>query len=237
MKVKVYASIWLALLLCLLLLGCQDEKESASGDDKSTQNESVAIPAFDSVHTDQVFAYNCADSLEFTAHVTQDSTWLFLPDTTLKVLPVKAGSGARYEGSKYIYWSKGDEAILQKPKGSFMKCQAVPKERSWAAAKLRGVNFRAQGQEPGWYLELKKEGEIKYIGNYGEDSLSAETPSPTTNETDSSTEYQVQTGGRSLRISIADTSCTDSMNGMEFPKTVTITVDGNTYRGCGRYLN
>lgn len=234
---KLYASPWLSLLLCLLILGCQNERESTTDDNKSVQNESVAIPTFDSVHTDQVFAYNCADSLEFTAHVTQDSTWLFLPDTTLKVLPVEAGSGARYEGSKYIYWSKDDEAILQKPKGSFMRCQTVRQERSWAAAKLRGIDFRAQGQEPGWFLEIKKEGEITYIGNYGEDSLSAETPNPTTNKSDGRTEYQLKTKERSLDISITDTSCTDSMNGMEFPQAVSITINGDTYRGCGRYLN
>lgn len=233
---KVYASIWLGLLFCLLLLGCQNEKESRSGDDKSAQNESVAIPAFDSVNTDQVFVYNCGDSLQFTAHATKDSSWLFLQDTTLKVLPVKAGSGARYEGNRYLYWSKGNEAILQKPEDSFMTCQSMPKERRWAAAKLRGIDFRAQGQEPGWHLELIKEGETRYVGNYGQDSLTASTPKSTTSDENNTTEYHIQKEEQELNITIADTSCTDSMNGMEFPKTVTITVDGNTYRGCGRYL-
>ncbi|MGM0546564.1 MAG: MliC family protein [Bacteroidota bacterium] len=234
---KVYASKWLSLLLCLLLLGCQNEKESTADDNKSAQNKSVAIPAFNSIPTDQVFAYNCADSLEFTAHVTADSTWLFLPDTTLKVLRVEAGSGAKYEGSKYIYWSKGNEAILQKPKGSFMTCQSVPQERSWAAATIRGIDFRAQGQEPGWHLELEKEGQIKYVGDYGQDSLSAKTPNPTTNKTKNRTEYQVTSEGRSLKFSIVETPCTDSMNGMKFSHTVSIVVDGDSLNGCGRYLH
>lgn len=229
------ATIWLVILLCLAMLGCQNESESTSEKDKAIQKESRNIPKFDAINTDQVFAYNCDDTLQFTAHVTKDSTWLFLQDTTLKVLPVEAGSGAKYEGSKYIYWSKGDEAILQQPQGSFMTCQSVRKERSWAAAKLRGIDFRAVGQEPGWFLELKQKGQTRYVGNYGQDTLVADTPEPATTD-ESGTEYNIQTEEQKLKITITETPCTDSMNGMEFPQTVTVTVNGNTYKGCGRYL-
>lgn len=234
---KLYRSIWWGLLLCLLILGCQNENESTADDNKSVQNKSVAIPAFDSVHTDQVFAYNCADSLEFTAHVAQDSTWLFLPDTTVKVLPVEAGSGARYEGGKYIYWSKGDEAILQKPKGSFMTCHHIPQEKSWAAAKLRGIDFRALGQEPGWILELKDKEQARYLGNYGQDTLNFDMPESQRNN-NGHTMYRMQDNNNTLTLTIKDTSCTDVMSGFEYPAAVTVTVnDTTTYTGCGRFLN
>jgi putative lipoprotein len=232
-----YNYICPALLLSLsfLVLGCDQRDEPESNVPKSTIEHSEP-PDFENVDTDQVFVYNCGDTLRFTAHVTQDSTWLFLSDTTLKVLPVKAASGARYEGHSYLYWSKGNKAILQKPRGSFTTCQSVPQERSWAAAKLRGVHFRALGQEPGWFLELNKESRLRYVGNYGRDTVIVKTPVPETGAQGKRTVYQSKNAQQSLKLVIADTPCTDSMSGFNFPQTVTLTVGDETYRGCGRYL-
>lgn len=218
-----------------MALGCGQRAEPESHEQNSDV-EHLELPEFDSVETNQVFVYNCADSLKFTAHVTKDSTWLFLSDTTLKVLPVKAGSGDRYEGHSYLYWGKGNEAILQKPKGSFMTCQFVPEERSWAAAKLRGVDFRALGQEPGWFLEFQEEDQLTYVGNYGRDTLIVESPVAETDHQGRRTVYRLKGVPRALEVVIADTPCTDIMSGFEFPQTVTVTIDGETYRGCGRYL-
>jgi putative lipoprotein len=231
-----YICLTLLLSLTILMLGCGQRAEPEPQDQSNGIKHSV-LPDFESVDTDQVFVYNCGDTLQFTAHVTKDSTWLFLPDTTLKVWPVKAGSGARFEGSSYLYWSKGSEAILQKPQGSLVTCRSVPQERSWAAAKLRGVDFRALGQEPGWFLELKKENQLTYVGNYGRDTLIIDSPtSETDHQQDGRTVYRFKEAKRALELVIADTPCTDSMSGFDFSHTVTITVDGKTYRGCGRYL-
>ena len=236
-QMKSYISAWLATLFCLLVLGCQGETESISESGEAAKNKPVTVPKFDSVNTDRVFAYNCADSLEFTAHVTPDSTWLFFADTTVKVLPVPAGSGARYERNKYIYWSKGNEAILQKPKGSFMTCRHVPHEKSWAAAKLRGINFRATGQEPGWFVEVEDNAKTRYVGNYGEDTLHFDTPELQRNKK-GDVIYNMQADNNTLHLTISDTSCTDAMSGFKHPKTVTVTInDTITYSGCGRYLN
>lgn len=231
-----YNYIYLTLLLSLtiLVVGCGERTEPEPNKQSAIKN--AELHGFESVDTDQVFVYNCADSLQFTAHVTPDSTWLFLSDTTLKVMPVKAGSGARYEGHSYLYWSKGNEAILQKPEGSLMTCQSVPEERSWAAAKLRGVDFRALGQEPGWFLELKKEKQLKYVGNYGRDTLIVKPSAPTINAQGRRIVYRSEDTQQMLKLVIADTPCTDSMSGFDFPQTVTVTVDGETYRGCGQYL-
>ena len=231
-----YNFLPLLLLLSISVLGCGKHAETDAHYKKGTTTDYFGSPGFESVNTEQVFVYNCGDTLQFTAHVTKDSTWLFLSDTTLKVLPAKAGSGARYEGGSYLYWSKGTEAILQKPEGSFMTCQSVPQERSWAAAKLRGIHFRALGQEPGWFLELEKDNQLTYVGNYGRDTLIFESPVPDTGGQGRRTVYRIKNAQESLELVIADTPCTDTMSGYDFPQTVTVTVDGETYRGCGRYL-
>lgn len=222
----------IGLMIPWLLIGCSSKEDSS----EVTQAEisEKALPDFSSIKTENVFVYNCADTLQFTAHVTADSTWLFLSDTTLKVLPVSSGSGARYEGNAYLFWSKEQEAILQKPRGSFMICQTIPQEKSWEAAKLRGVDFRALGQEPGWHLEISEGEQIRYIGNYGQDTVITSVPDPQKEQ--QRTVYGAKTEDHELKIEISDKSCTDSMSGFKFPSTVSVTIDGETFEGCGRDL-
>jgi uncharacterized membrane protein len=227
------AYLFLVLLFFTSIVSCNNQSDKL--DDQSA-TQAAATPDFSNANTENIFVFNCGDTLSFTAHVTADSTWLFLKDTTVKVMPVPSASGARYEGSSYLYWSKGDEAILQKPTCSFMTCHSIPQERSWAAAQLRGVDFRALGQEPGWYLEITKNKQITYIGNYGRDTVTTPTPKPEINQQGKLTVYRYQTENHTLEIVITDSPCTDVMSGFSFPSTVEITVDGETYRGCGRSL-
>lgn len=227
-----------ALVALMVIRGCSSkQKKQSSAPTSKAAPVQKTLPDFSGINTENVYAYSCGDSLQFSAHVTKDSTWLFLPDTSLKVEAVPAGSGAKYEGSSYIYWSKGDEAILQAPTGSFMTCKTIPKEKSWAAARIRGVDFRALGQEPGWQLEITRGKQITYIGNYGQDTLVTPVPEPKTSDREGRIVYKAKAGNRRLTVAISDTSCTDSMSGFHFPASVTVTVDGKNYHGCGRALN
>lgn len=235
MKCFNYALLVLSLVV-MFSSGCSSESDPSSQSQQTVSTE-VSLPDFASVQTDHVFAYSCGDSLDFAAHVMQDSSWVFLPDTTLRVMPVQSGSGAKYQGSGYIYWSKGNEAILQGPTGSFLTCQTVPREKSWQAARIRGVDFRALGQEPGWNLEITDGGRMTYIGDYGNDSMTVKTPEQSLTNSKGSRMYEAQTESRSITVKITDKPCTDSMSGFEFPSAVTVTVDGNTYQGCGRELS
>ena len=42
----------------------------------------------------------------------------------------------------------------------------------WQKAKLRGVSFRAIGQEPGWLLEITNGKEILLVTDYGQNRVS-----------------------------------------------------------------
>lgn len=197
-------------------------------------SKSPTIPSLKSMDLSDVFVYECGDSLRFTAYVTEDSTWLYLPDTTVKVTPVPSGSGARYEGNSYLYWSKGKKALLQLPKGGLKNCQNIPREASWQAAKIRGVDFRALGQEPGWILEIKKGNQIKYIGRYGKDTLVADYRKPT-NDGDRQTVYSIKE--YNMTIKIIDKPCRAAMSGFKFPSTVMVSVGRQKFQGCGETLN
>ena len=222
----------LVILAVFFLIGCSSDQKKNS-EHRQTVKE-IALPDFSSISTSNVFMYNCGDSLQFTAHVSKDSTWLFLKDTTLKLRPVSSGSGSRYEGSSYLYWSKGKEAILQKPKGSFMTCTEMKREKSWQAARLRGVRFRALGQEPGWLLEIIPDQKLIFISDYGQDTLT--TQQYQLQKSDGERIYSAEVENRSLNVSAKENRCTDIMSGFEFPKTVTVSLDDKTYSGCGQSL-
>ena len=226
----------IAIVFMFFVIGCSSDPAPEPSPQKS-KSANISLPDFSTISTDEVYAYSCGDSLDFAAHVKPDSSWLFLPDTTLKVMPVTSGSGAKYQAGGYIYWSKGNEAILQKPTGSFLTCKTVPREKSWQAARIRGVDFRALGQEPGWHLEISDGGQMKYVGNYGNDSLTVATPEQSSANSKGTKVFEVQSKSHSISVEITDEPCTDSMSGFKFPSTVTVTVDSETYRGCGRALS
>lgn len=228
--------LFTSVFACVLFCGCAPQKNDGVDSGKSGKEE-IAFPDFPSINTDNVFVYECgSDSLRLTAYVEQDSAWLILPDTSLKVMKVRSGSGAKYRNDFYLYWSKGDKALLQLPTGSLMKCESLSRERSWEAARLLGVDFRALGQEPGWHLEITDGKQIKYIGNYGADTLIAPVPKPEVDSLGERTIYLAEAENRTLKVEILNEPCTDIMSGFDFPSTVTVTIDRKTYHGCGKTL-
>jgi len=112
--------------------------------------------------------------------------------------------------------------------------QSSPGRDPWAAARARGIEFRAVGQEPGWYLEIDNGKSIHVVYDYGEREATMPVPPPVSSG-DSIT-YEASTDARRLRVVIEKRPCSDIMSGLPFPSTVTVTIDGNTYRGCGQDL-
>lgn len=230
-----YPKLLLAGCLLFLIAGCSSNNSGEETTAQSLSERTATHPQFDTVAADRVFGYQCGDSLGVISYGITDSTWLFLPDTTLKMSRQKSASGLKYKANNHLYWTKGDEALLQLPKGSLMSCQLQPKQQSWAVAKLRGIDFRAMGQEPGWILEITEGEQIKYIGNYGQDTVYTPAPEPKV-QTSGKTIYRAETKAHSLSIQIRDSSCTDAMNGAQFPATVHIQINGEKYKGCGKKL-
>jgi putative lipoprotein len=111
--------------------------------------------------------------------------------------------------------------------------QELAKNDVWHAAKLRGVAFRAIGQEPGWMLEITIGEEILVVTNYGEAKESYAYVEPQEDKAASKTVFQLDVD---TRILIEGKLCADSMSGESFEVTVTLTIGAKTLKGCGRAL-
>ena len=109
-----------------------------------------------------------------------------------------------------------------------------PSGWAWQEAADRGIDFRAIGQEPGWFLEIDKEKQLRVVYDYAEHELIAPVPSPTVKG--SSTVYDTIAGTQHLNIAIDASPCNDAMSGEAFPKSVAVTIGARTLRGCGKDL-
>ena len=111
--------------------------------------------------------------------------------------------------------------------------QELAKSNVWHEAKLRGVAFRAIGQEPGWLLEIKNGEEILVVTNYGQNRNLFPYVDPREDKAARKTVFQVDADSSVL---IEGKPCRDSMSGESFDTTVTVTLGEQVFKGCGRAL-
>jgi hypothetical protein len=97
----------------------------------------------------------------------------------------------------------------------------------------RASDFRAVGQEPGWLLEIRNSRGMRLITDYGADTAVAPVPPSGIDSASGARTYHAVAGTRDLQVLIQPTACTDVMSGESYETTVTITLDGRVYQGCG----
>ena len=104
----------------------------------------------------------------------------------------------------------------------------------WQNARERGVDFRAVGQEPGWYIEIDHEGSIHLVWDYMESQVTMPAVQPV--RAQGKTTYSATGGARRLTVVADDRPCSDAMSGAPYPNTVVVTIDGRELHGCGQVL-
>jgi putative lipoprotein len=185
----------------------------------------------------QTFAYDCRGGYSFTARAKERKVWLFLPNKTISLPLVSAGSGAKYSEGQIAFWRKGHEAMLEVGDKRYANCNNNRAKAIWEDAKFRGVDFRAVGNGPGWYLELKAGEKIVFVSDYGNTKYAFDTSEPLVDQHARTTSYKVQGARHDLAIRIEGRPCRDSMSGEPFDTTVTVILNGKKYRGCGKALH
>ena len=116
-------------------------------------------------------------------------------------------------------------------------CRNNPRAAVWEDAKLRGVSYRAIGQEPPWILEIDRENGFLLVTQYGENKQQFPYVEPVTDVTQQASSYTSEANGESITITIQGGKCEDSMSGEEFSSGVEISWREQTLRGCGRPLH
>ncbi len=96
----------------------------------------------------------------------------------------------------------------------------------------RDHDVRAIGQEPFWSLDIRKGEELRFTYALGERQAVTPDPGAEVGAGDART-YHAVTEANDLHVVVAPKPCTDVMSGNRFPSTVTVTLNGQKYDGCG----
>ena len=129
--------------------------------------------------------------------------------------------------------------VLAFPTGNF-RAEELPSkvvgglQSPWENAKLRGVAFRAIGQEPSWFLEITEDESIYLFRGSGETGKRLTFREPMVDKELRLTVFTYP--DESLEVRIQGKPCTDIMSGEQFSVSVTVTVEDEVLHGCGRAL-
>lgn len=217
----------------VLLAGCGADKGASEPEQEKHARPLTTVPG----RPGQTFVYECNDGSQFTARIEGEKVWLFLQSGTVSLPHVQAASGAKFSDGTTTYWSKGESALLERPGHERIECTNNRRKAIWEDAKLRGADFRAIGNEPGWNLEISKGYGIVFVTNYGSDRYAFSLPEPVSDQGSRTTVYKVKEDGHELEIILKGKRCADTMSGEQFETTVTVKFDGTTLNGCGRPLH
>ncbi|RLQ20268.1 hypothetical protein DWB85_18555 [Seongchinamella sediminis] len=182
----------------------------------------------------RTLVYECT-GIEFISRLGPGEMALWLEDRYLVLSQVRAASGTRYEEGDVMFWSRGEEAMLEVDGVRYSDCRLNPSRAPWEDARRRGVEFRAVGNEPGWHLEVRGQENLLFVGDYGASRLLFSEFDTT--EEGGLRHYRAQVNGDSIEVTVNDSPCYDSMSGEQFPCTVELQLNGRSFHGCGRTLD
>lgn len=214
-----------ALLASVLLSACAGQAD---------EPERAADFHPDSRPLAKTLVYECT-GIEFISRLGPGEMALWLDERYLVLSQVRAASGTRYEEGEVMFWSKGDEAMLEVDGVRYSDCRLNPARVPWEDARRRGVSFRALGNEPGWQLEVGQQDTLLFVGDYGARRLLFADVDITGK--DGLRHYRARSGADSIAVSASETPCNDSMSGEHFPYTVEVQLNGRSLFGCGRTLD
>lgn len=143
-------------------------------------------------------------------------------------------SGARYQDGEISFWNRGDQALVETPRGQ-LQCSQADQRTALTRAERPGVMFFGQGNEPGWTVALANDTPTLTIEtNYGEERL--QLPYMVSVMDNDAGRVVVENADVEpfFRVRIEAGACFDNMSGKPFPARVTLTYGGEQYSGCGQ---
>ena len=183
----------------------------------------------------EAYAYDC-DGLQVTVRPGDEELTVILPDRSMVLPKVESASGAKYAEGDDGFWGRGINSGQLTLDGKDISCELDRPATPWVDARARGALFRGVGQEPGWHVEVHPE-RIVMVYQYGQKRAVVPNTGTASDTDQQKRVWQATTEDHELQLTVEDRACTDVMSGEMFPATVTVTLDGRQYMGCGRDLD
>jgi membrane-bound inhibitor of C-type lysozyme len=156
-------------------------------------------------------------------------------DGTRRLEQTVSASGARYADAVVTFWSKGGSARLERKGAPAVQCEELRVESLREDARVRGVRYRAVGNEPGWELELGPGTRLTWITNFGEQRYDFAAAQATV-AADGASVFTAQQGTSAIRATLRPETCVDDGE-VEYDHAAIVEFEGATFRGCGNRLD
>ena len=162
----------------------------------------------------------------------------FDPGGRQRLDQVESASGVRHANStgSIVFWTKGRTATLERKGSAPVECSEVRAASLREDARMRGVVFRALGNEPGWILEIGPGGRLDWTTNYGQDRYTFDGAIEATGGDASSRTFTASNALQSITVTVHAEPCTDDA-GLAYEHSASIGFAGGTLRGCAVRLN
>lgn len=144
----------------------------------------------------------------------------------------RSASGARYaDDAGNEFWTKGATGRLTLAGEPARDCVQARQPSPWNLALLRGVAFRAVGNEPGWFVEVDAGAtpRLRASLDYGERELALDARAVAAG-------FTARAGAEDVALAIERRACVDGMSGQRFEAAATLRVGARRYAGCGGWL-
>jgi membrane-bound inhibitor of C-type lysozyme len=199
----------------------------------------AAMPAADEFPAGVLRAYvwQCADgqTLVMRNLLREKAIAIDFHDGTRRLDQTVSASGTRYADSVMVFWTKGGTATLERQGAPTVQCEERRAASLREDARVRGVIYRALGNEPGWVLEIGPAARMSWTTNWGQDRYDFEQALAATSP-DGTTVYMAQNEAVAIKATVKAERCVDDGE-VEFDHVVTVESGGQTLRGCGTRLN
>lgn len=170
---------------------------------------------------------------------TESGSWRIKSDTLL-VLSGRADGPRRFaiqDGNLVVLDQKGREITGSLANHYILHEADTTKQKAqWKDRRLRGIDFRASGNEPFWSLDIDFDKMMRFEVLDG-DSLQVAVPGMTQDTASKARLLQTKAASDSLTVALYPTGCIDSMSGQLFTHRVEVRLGDKTYRGCGNIIN
>ena len=177
--------------------------------------------------------YYCNNLAILTVRVFPDRVEIATPARSA-ALP-RAAKGANMEYSNGTVSLSGlEERIRVEEPGITYWCQSLPAEVPWQDARFRGIDFRAAGSNPDWTLEVDSGVGVEFATGQGSARVVTKFPAAAFTPNEKGTTLATRSGAHALMVVSQKGVCEHA--GSTMTLTVSATLDGKTYSGCGRSL-
>jgi len=207
-----------------------------SDDDASLDSKAPLLPsALFSGQADVFEAWHCSPaSQHLVTAVDGEILRLWSLHGAWRLPQAVVASGARYQDGDISFWNRGEQAMVETPRGQ-LKCELAAGRDSLTREDHPGVMFRGQGNEPGWTVDLAHDSpKLTLSTQYGENEETLPYMVSVMDNDAGRVVLENADDDDFFRVRIEAGACFDGMSGHPFPARVTLTVDGEQYSGCGQ---